>query len=119
MMARKIILLDRLALGSVDEAYRVAFWLDVPVERRPFYANPQAASVVKDITADEVGDLRAGKFVEVVENLTRPHGATEAEARAMLEMSYLRRQAELNALNPWDRYGTYWDGAEWHDMTVA
>ena len=42
-----------------------------------------------------------------------------AEARAMLEMSYLRRQAELNALNPWDRYGTYWDGAEWHDMTVA
>jgi len=116
---RKIILLDRLALGSIDEAYRVAFWLEVPSERRAFYANPQAASVVKDISADELGDLRAGRFLEVVEPLTRPQGVGEQEARAMLEMSYLRRQAELNERNPWDRYGTYWDGDSWYDVTVA
>ncbi len=116
---RKIILLDRLALGSVDESYRVAFWLDVPAERRQFYANPQAVSVVRDITAEEIGDFRAGRFVEVVDNLTKPPKATEEEARAMLEMSYLRRQADLNALNPWERYGTYWDGATWFDVTVA
>lgn len=116
---RKIILLDRLALGSIDETYRVAFWLEVPIERRTFYANPQAASVVKDISAEELGDLRAGRFVEMLADLTRPQGISEPEARAMLEMSYLRRQAELNERNPWDRYGTYWDGDSWHDVTVA
>lgn len=116
---RKIILLDRLALGSIDESYRVAFWLEVMPERRAFYANPEAESAVKDISAEELGDLRAGRFVEVVEALTRPQGTTEIEARAMLEMSYLRRQAELNERNPWDRYGTYWDGDSWHDVTVA
>lgn len=116
---RKVILLDRLALGSIDETYRVAFWLEVPAERRPFYANPQAVSVVKDITADELGDMRAGRFIEVVETLTRPQGISEPEARAMLEMSYLRRQADVNEQNPWDRYGTHWDGGEWFDRTVA
>ena len=116
---RKIILLDRLALGSVDESYRVAFWLEVPEERRAFYANAQASSEVHGITADELGDLRAGRFVEQVDNLTKPAGATEEQARAMLEGSYMRRQAELNACNPWDRYGTYWDGGAWFDVVVA
>lgn len=116
---RKVILLDRLALGTIDESYRVAFWLEVPVERQPFYANPQAASVVKNITTEELTDLRAGRFVEAVVDLTRPQGISETEARAMLEASYTRRQQELHALNPWDRYGTYWDGDAWHDVTVA
>lgn len=118
-MSRKIILLDRLALGATDEMYRVAFWLTVPVERRPYYADPGKTSVVKNITADELGDLRAGQFVEMVETLNRPPEATEEQAEAMLEMSFLRRQADLNALNPFDRYGTYWDGETWHKMTVA
>jgi hypothetical protein len=116
---RKIILLDRLALGSIDEAYRVAFWLEVPEERRGFYANPSAASAVQGITAEELGDLRAGRFVEQVESLTKPASATEEQARAMLEGSYMRRQGELNARNPWDRYGTYWDGGKWFDVVVA
>ena len=116
---RKIILLDRLALGSVDESYRVAFWLEVKEERRPFYANPNAASAVKDITPDELGDLRAGRFVEELDSLTKPAAASEQQARAMLEGSYMRRQAELNDRNPYDRYGTYWDGGAWFDVVVA
>ena len=118
-MNRKIILLDRLALGATDEMYRVAFWLAVPVERRPFYADPNKTSAVKNITAEELGDLRAGQFIEVVESLNKPAGATEEQSQGMLEMSFLRRQADLNVLNPFDRYGTYWDGAAWHNMTVA
>lgn len=118
-MSRKIILLDRLGLGSIDVAYRVAFWLDVPEERRAFYANPTATSAVKDITADELNDLRAGRFVEQVDSLTKPPKASDEDARRMLEGSFMRRQAEINERNPWDRYGTYWDGGSWHDVVVA
>jgi hypothetical protein len=118
-MSRKIIMLDRLSLGSIDQTYRVAFWLEVPVERQGFYANPSAASVVRDITAEELSDLRCGRFVEQVENFTKPASATEEQARAMLEGDYMRRQEELNARNPWDRYGTYWDGGKWFDVVVT
>ena len=118
-MTRKIILLEREALGTIDETYRVAFWLTVPEERRPFYANPAATSVVKDVTQEELGDLRAGRIVEQVTTLNKPQGATEEQAEAMLAGSFLRRQAELQDLNPYDRYGTYWDGEAWHHVKVS
>lgn len=116
---RKVILLERQALGSIDETYRVAFWLTVPEARREFYANPTASSAVKDATAEELAAIRSGAVVEQLDTLTKPQGRTEAEAEAMIAGSYARRQAELDARNPYDRYGTYWDGAAWHHVTVA
>ena len=116
---RKIILLERQSLGSIDETYQFAFWLTVPESRRAFYADPNKTSAVKGITAEELANLRAGVFVEQVASLNKPLGATQEQAEMMLIGSFQRRQSEFEARNPYDRYGTYWDGEAWHYVTVA
>ena len=112
-MARKIIFLERQGMPSVDRQYRLAFWLSVPAERRPFYVNQDASSDVRDATAEEIDALRKGEVVEVVETLIAPGGATDEQAFALLEGSFHRRQKELNDRNPYDAYGTFWDGETW------
>ena len=117
-MARKIIQLERVGMPS-DTNFRVAFWLDVPVARRSFYANATATSAVIGITAQELALIQSGAVVEVVETLPRPAGATMGDFRNDAEALYARLQSELNNRNPYARYGTSWDGATWTPVTVA
>lgn len=117
-MARKIIILERQGMPS-DTNYRVAFWLDVPVARQSMYANPAATSVVKGATVPELALITSGAVVEVVETVQQPNGAPLANVRNAIVARFNQLQAELNARNLWDRYGTYWDGTSWTAAGVA
>lgn len=118
MMARKIIILDRVNLPS-DQDYRVAFWLDVPAARHLFYADPAAVSNVKDATPAELTALRAGEVVEEIHTVPARANTTQAPLLASLVTRYNARQAEFTARNPWARYGSFWDGSAWTSVTVA
>lgn len=120
-MARQIIILDRIGYPS-DDAFRVAFWLDVPVARRPFYANDAFVSAVlgseaPDVT--ELASLRNGAVQEVVEDIFLPAGVTLAQIRTRLIARRTALQAELTARNLWSRYGTFYDGTTWTSRGVA
>ena len=117
-MARKIIILERLNIPS-DQDYRVAFWLDVPVARRPFYANAAATSAVKDATQAEIDAIKAGAVVEETMVVPARASATQAVLLAALVTRYNARQAEITARNPWARYGSFWDGTSWTAVAVA
>lgn len=117
-MSRKIIILDRTGLPS-DQNYRVAFWLDVPVARRPFYANASAVSQVRDATQAEIDAIRAGSIVEEIIEVPAVAGVGQAGLLAAMVNRYTLRQTEFTARNPWARYGSYWNGTSWTGVTVA
>lgn len=117
-MARKIIILDRTDMPS-DQNYRVAYWLDVPVVRQSFYADPAAKSAVVGASVPEVAALTAGQVVEVVETIKRTTGATLAALRTAMVARLAALQADLTARNPYDRYGTSYDGTTWTAGGVA
>lgn len=120
-MARKIIVLEQQGLPS-DANYRVAYWLDVPVARQPFYANATATSVVigpNATTAGELSAIRSGAVLEVVEVIPRPVGTTAAQLRAAAEARWIELQNTLQTQNKWNRYGTSFDGTTWTNATVA
>jgi hypothetical protein len=114
-MARKIIILDRVGYPS-DDAFRVAFWLDVPVARRPFYANAAFVSAVAGTQAPDVTEqaaLEEGAVTEVVEVVSFLAGAKLTDIRQELIRRHTRIQAEVTDKNLWARYGTFWDGTAW------
>lgn len=118
-MARKIIQLE---LTQPPADYKVVFWLDVPVARRFFYADANAASVVKDATAGELAAIRSGAVLEEVMEVEaggRAGGPTEGQVAAALVTRYNARQTRLNASTTVARYGTFWDGSRWTVVTVA
>jgi hypothetical protein len=121
-MAKKIIILDRVGEPS-DVAYRVAFWLTVPSTRWAFYVkpagmNPNGTPILfksqwKDATEAENQDLRDGKVEEVIRQYTLPVGTTLAQVQTFLQNQFTAEQNWLNGINPWVRYGSYWDGTSW------
>lgn len=112
MASFRVIILEKAAGGSV--AYRYALWalVNAPA-RQPFYANPQKTSAFKDIEAQDLTDLRAGLFVERVEVFSSASALTLGQVRAELEARWTAFQAEVDTHNPWDRYGSTWNGTIW------
>lgn len=117
-MAERIVILDQVGMPS-DLNYRVAFWLDVPTERQKFYANPAATSVVVGIQAQDLTAIRSGAVKEEVEIIPQVIGAPFATVRQAARARAAARQAEFNRDNAFNRYGTYWNGTAWTDVTVA
>lgn len=117
-MARKIIVLDQSGLPS-DSNYNVAFWLAVPVARQPFYANAAATSVVIGAQAAEITAIQQGQVVETVQSVSYPAGTTLAAITADLVSRYTAAQDALTTNNPWNRYGSSWNGTSWTPVTVA
>jgi len=121
-MPKKIIILDRVGEPS-DVAYRVAFWLTVPSTRYAFYVKPAGMnpdgspipfkSAWKDATEADNQDLRDGKVLEVIETYTLPAGVTLAQVQTFLQNKFTEKQDWLNSINPYVRYGSYWDGTSW------
>jgi hypothetical protein len=109
-MARKIIVLEQ--VGESGD-FRIAFWLDVPEARQPFYADPSAASAFRDAATDEIAAIRSGAVVEHVERFDRPFGGTLAQLRTALVARHAQLQARVTKDNPWVRYGTSFDGTTW------
>lgn len=121
-MARQVILLDRLdPSGPGPITFRAAFWLVVPVARKPFNVSANFTSAVVDgsVTGPELTALRDGSVNEIVETFTEPPGTSLPNIKAHLVAEFTARQAELNANNPWQRYGTFYDGVSWTDKAVA
>lgn len=115
-MARKIIILEQ---ASETGDFNVVFWLDVPAARQRFYASANAVSAFKDVTTPEMTAIQTGAVKEVAERFNRPFGTTLAALRAALTARHTELQAVVTTDNPWNRYGSSWDGAAWTAVTVA
>ena len=106
-----------IVLESTGRRVRYALWADVPVARRPFYANAALVSAVVGIQASDLTALRAGEMVERVAE-EAPDGNIAA-IKAYLETKLTTYQAEVTARNDWSRYGTSFDGTTWTNVTVG
>lgn len=96
--------------------YTYSLWADVPVARRPFYAVEWGATRVsawKDALAADNTNLQTGAVVEAVQTLQVPSGATLAQIQSFLQSRWTAYQNLVTTLNPWQRYGTTWDGTTW------
>ena len=107
-MAKKIIILDKTEAGR----FRYVLWADVPILRQSMYASPGASSAFKNASAAELDALKNGSVVEMsdvlaIDNLTIPTAQIE------LQKLWTEFQNRINAHNPWNRYGSFWDGAAW------
>jgi hypothetical protein len=123
-MARQIIVLENQIPGRAPTdpiTYRYAFWLSVPVTRQTFFANATATSAVRDATAPELTAIQNGSIKESVGALSAAPGTTLTVLEATLVTQFTAAQTALNsaAQNPWDHYGTFWDGTSWTIITVA
>ena len=105
-MAKQIIVLE----STQKNRLRAAFWLSVPVTRQSFYST--SASAFKNATAGELTALSTGAVTEQVGEFV-VDGLTANQIRTLLAADFTRRQNEVNAYNPWSRYGTAWDGTTW------
>ena len=112
-MARKIIILEQQPKLPGEVAFRFAMWADVPAARQARYANPAFVSAVAGLSQAELDELRAGQIVEQVEDARWPAGTTVPSIQALLVTRFQAFQAEVTAANPWQRYGTNWDGSTW------
>lgn len=112
-MARKIIILESHPPGTGEIAFRYALWANVPAARQTRYANPDLETQVEDATAGEIAALRTGAVVERVGEARWNNGTTVAQIQAALVNEFNRYQAKITAANPWQRYGTSWDGSSW------
>ena len=116
-MAKKIIILER--LSTQNSSFRVAYWADAPAARQTFYADPIKVSAWGGASAAENTALQDGSVVERVETSSVEGQKTRAEVKTILEARWAGFQAEINAANPWNFYGSFWDGTIWTDGGVA
>lgn len=122
MPAKRVIVLEnkRNMQEGVEAPRRfsVALWADVPVARQPFYVTT-AVSAWSGASGPENADLQAGRVVERRTDVVLVPTATLADAQALLQALWQAYQDEITAANPWNRYGTFWDGATWTPGGVA
>ncbi len=117
-MAKRIILLDRQPGPRL--MVKFVMWVDVPAARQSFYAMRQAdGSAYKEATAAETVALTTGQMAELVDEISVEPGTTIAQVKSQLEARWAAFQAEVNAANPWQNYGTFWDGTAWTNAGVA
>jgi hypothetical protein len=115
MPIKRVIILERIERGR----FTVAFWADVPAARQPFYADPAKKSAWKDASVTENADVATGRVVERVQDIAAKPQATMGDIQALIEQTWAAFQAEVNTENPWNRYGTVWDGTAWTVGGVA
>ena len=108
MPSKLIIILDRPAGGR----FNYALWADVPLARQPFYAQVGQVSAWTGASAAENTAIAAGQVVERIEGLPLD-GQTLPQVQAFLIQRQLDFQAEINAVNTWTRYGTFYKDAAW------
>src|SRR6185369_681585 len=105
-MAKQVIVLERRPGTRI--AFRVAYWLAVPLARQQYYANPAATSQFDGASAGELTALRNGEFVEVVEDYIES-GANPSETLAQVQANVIARfgvlQTALTNDNTYSRYG--------------
>lgn len=116
-MGRKIIVLERVGEPS-DFNFQYVFWADVPQARQSYYSDQNKTSFVKDVTAQELQDIRDGKILEKFGTAGYLAGTNAATIKADLISKFNEYQADVNTLNPFKFYGTSWDGSVWTNAGV-
>lgn len=115
-MSKQIIVLDK---QDAVLSYRVAFWAVVPVSRKPYYVNASATSEYKDISAGELTSLQDGSVVEKVGTFLYGSGTSLATIKADLIAKFSDFQSQITNFNPYDKYGTFYDGTGWTNGGVV
>ena len=119
MASKRVIVLERLSTketqygSDTPQFWSYALWADVPAARQSFYANATATSAVRNIAPADLLAIQNGSVVEKVATLQVPKGATIGQLQTALETIWSAYQTEVTNFNPWNRYGTFWDGASW------
>ena len=109
----RVIVLDQETPG----AWRVLFWADVPTARQPFYTSTGISEWKGALSADNTA-IQNGAVVERGGFIHTP-GFTPAQLQTMLETRWQAIQDAVTARNPWNRYGSNWDGIVWTSTGVA
>jgi hypothetical protein len=111
-MARlRIIILD----STPDDAdtYRVVLWADVPLARQSWYAQTGAVSAWKDALAADNTAIANGSVAETVSVIRVIKGSGQAARQQVLQDAWTQWQTFITQNNPWQRYGSTWDGTTW------
>lgn len=119
-ISKRVVILEK--LGTAPLTYKYLLWADVPAARQPFYAAKQASlvSAWKDAAAGDTAALQNGSVAERVDVTTMQPGDNLAAAMARLQAIWTAYQAEITALNQWDRYGSFMDTSNaWANGGVA
>lgn len=104
----RIIVLDQAVPGT----WRYLLWADVPAARQAFYTSTSAKSEWKDALAPDNINLQQGIVAEQAGFINTP-GFTVPQLQAELQARWTDFQNEVNAKNPWTRYGSAWNGTTW------
>ena len=102
---KRIVILEQTPGQNVT--YRYALIALVPVARRPKYAG--ATSVIPDLTQPEIDAFTSGVVTEKIETISLVPGTSLQTIQELLIQRAAVYQEEIDAYNPWDRIGTFWD----------
>ena len=112
-MAAKITIL-RVRTFPKDFEIEAALWLPVPTGRESRYADSKKNSNFLNISAQDLADLRAGKFFEEVKKFLVPKSWSPAQIKAELESRYSDAAAAFPpSPDEFRFYGASWNGATW------
>jgi len=109
-----VIVLDQTA--DDPNTYRFIMWADVPAARQSRYAFNSTSTNVSAWTSASTADSDAIKSGAVAEKMVTQRvtaGATLAAIEASLQAQWTAYQATVTSYNPWQRYGSTWDGTTW------
>ena len=114
MAGLRIIVLDH-----DDRNFNYLVWAAVPTARQPFYADANKVSAWKGALAADNADLQMGRITETAHSISMPEGAKYEQVLAEMVSVANLFQTKITDFNPWDRYGTTWDGTSWTAGGVA
>ena len=118
MATKRIILLEK--KDGEKPSYSFVLWAEVPALRQPQYANPEFLSAFRGVSPAELALLRSGALVEKAETISidadldadkkQDRPKTWKKIQKELEAAWQQFQQEISDRNPWDRYGSFWEG---------
>lgn len=111
--------LSIIVLTRTPDDVTAAFWADVPAARQSFYANPSAKSAWTGASTADNTNLQNGSVVEQLFVQRVPPGSTIASVEAALQAAWQAYQSSITNTNPWQFYGSTWNGTTWTINTVA
>jgi hypothetical protein len=107
----RVIILD--ATQDDPDTYNVLFWADVPSARQIRYADPAKVSAWPDATQADNDALKSGAMVEQRGVARHSQGTGMVAIQAFLQQRWQDYQTFITNNNPWQRFGSTWDGASW------
>jgi hypothetical protein len=104
-----IIILDQPA--GDNTTFNYIFWADVPAGRQSRYASSTKVSAWSGASSTDNANLQSGAVVEQPGLVRHPSGTPIATVEATLQSAWQNYQNNITAYNPWQRYGSFWDGS--------